>query len=206
MHKLIPTPVHQFLRKMPRPAFILADDKKIPVPTGGRVWPSIWATIAVVNPKTLQAIDAQGQVIRAISIDGQPDDSDDEDEGSSETVEEQWLKAFAKHLADAYDRGSKAAAPLMAEAMRFVTQQGEMLREEKKESERLRLENAKLRKEILELTALPQQEGGEMGGIWGSILQGALMSPQGQALLTNMAGGGHPPKMINGAKTPRKES
>ena len=202
-HKLIPTPVHQWLRKMPRPAFILADERKIPVPNGGRVWPSIWQTIAVINPKALQAIDAQGGVIRAMSLEGERDDTDEDDQ-ESETQEEQWLKTFAKLLSDGYDKGSKASAPLLAEAMKFASMQAERLRDETKECERLRAENSKLRREILELTALPSQEGGE-GGIWGQLLQGALMSPAGQQMFAQIASAGGAPPHANGKRVLQKE-
>src|SRR5882672_1138086 len=108
----------QWLRKLPRPAVILADDKRIPVPTG-RVWPDVWRTISVIKPAKLQAIDADGQVLRALDFETVVDD----DDTSEKTQDQSDLQLFAKLLSDAYDKGSKAGAPLISSAMNFVEQQ-----------------------------------------------------------------------------------
>lgn len=191
---IIPTKVAQFLRKSPRPVKIMADDKAIPVPTGGRVWPAIYQTITVVKPAKLQALDADGQIIRALDLEMERD----EDESDDKSPEMNDLQFFGKLLDGAYDKAGKNYASIIAEAMKFIEQQSARLIAADKELDRLRQENAKLRREMAEIVAGPS-EGDAPGGLIGAIVSGALSSPAGQALVSQAIGA--PPQKSNG--TPR---
>lgn len=186
---IIPTKIAQFLRKSPRPVKIMADDRTIPVPTGGRVWPSIYNTIVVVKPSKLQAIDAEGNIIRALDLEMEQDD----ESGDDKSPEMSDLQFFGKLLDGAYDKAGTHHAKIIAEAMKFIEQQSGRLIAADKEIDRLRVENAKLRRELAEIVAGPQ-EGEAPGGFMGAIISGALASPAGQALVAQAIGAPAPAK------------
>lgn len=187
MSMTIPVKVAQFLRKMPRPVLILADDKKIPVPNGGRVWPDIWRTISVIKPTKLQALDADGQVMRALDMEtAAPEDDEDAADKSPDMTDLQFL---AKLLDGAYEKGGKQLIPVIDAAMRFVEQQSARLLASDKEIDRLRAENHKLKREIAELLAVPAPSEGE-GGLLGAIAQGFLQAQAGGGAMV-VAPNGH---------------
>lgn len=76
------------------------------VPTGESSWVDIAATVDSLNPKLLQALDAEGKVLRAIKFEALADRSDQEDEdepgpmpiAGNMSVLERW----GQLLSDAY--------------------------------------------------------------------------------------------------------
>lgn len=188
----IPTRVAQFLRKMPRPAFLLADDKKIPVPNGGRVWPDIWRTLSVIKPSKLQALDAEGQIIRALDLESVPEVDADGDDKSPDMTDLQFL---AKLLDGAYEKGGKQYSQIIDAAMRFVEQQSARLLAADKEIERLRLDNIKLRREIAEILAVPAESAAE-GGVLGAVVQGFLQAQNGAPGSAAPVVNGHPQQKV----------
>jgi hypothetical protein len=197
----IPVRVSQFFRKMPRPVKIVADDKhEIPVPNGGRVWPDIWRTLSVIKPEKLTAYDADNKLLRALDMEKV---GADEDESGDKSDDMSDLQFFGKLLDGAYDKAGNNYAKIIAEAMKFIEQQSGRLIAADRELDRLRQENAKLRRELAEIVSGPAADEAP-GGFVGAMIHGALSSPAGQALLSQAVGGGAPPQGVrsksNGAK------
>lgn len=160
-----------WLRKSPQPVAIMVDDKKIDVPRNRRAWSDLTVSIKAMDPDKLTCLDKDGNVIRAIALDG-----GDDDPKTAASPEMSDLQLFAKLLAEGYQHGMKANQPIIDSAMAFVERQAERLLKADTEIERLRAHIHKLNIQIAELSNLPVAEGEE--GIVGAMLAGVM---QGQA-------------------------
>jgi len=165
----LPKNVQQWLRRLPRPTHVMADDKRVEVPNHGRAWKELSATLVAMAPSKLTALDADGTVLRSIAIDG-----DDSDESGKPSPEMSDLQLFAKEIALAYDRGSKVNQPLIDNIVSFIDRQAQQISKMSTEIDKLRHHNLKLQAEILELTSQPAQDGGE-GGLLSAVVQGIAL-------------------------------
>lgn len=163
----LPKNVQQWLRKTPRPATIVADDKPIAVPTGGRAWKELATTLEAINPTKLIAMDAAGTIIRSIMVEG----SDEDDKHSSPEMSD--VQLFAKLISEAYDKGNKMNQPLLDNCLNMIDRQAQTIQKQSSEIDKLRFTIHKMQAEILELTAQP---GDEDGGVLGALAQGMAMA------------------------------
>lgn len=168
-----------WLRKTPQPVAVMADDKRIEVPKNVRAIRDLTQTIKAMDPSKVTCLDANGNVVRSISL-----ESDDE-KAAPASAEMSDLQLFAKLLAEGYEHGRKANQPIIDSAMQFVERQGARLAKAEAEIERLRHHIHKQTLQIAELSAVPVESGGE-DSIMGAMLAGALQGAQ--------AGGALPPQ------------
>lgn len=169
-----------WLRKTPQPTAVMADDKRIEVPKNHRAYRDLTQTIKAMEPTKLTCLNANGDVIRSISL-----DADDDKPAQSMTAEQSDLQLFAKLLAEGYEHGRKANQPIIDSAMQFVERQSVRLAKAEAEIERLRAHNHKLNLHIAELSAIPVVEQANpddtlMGSIVAGVLQGAGAAHQKQ--------------------------
>lgn len=162
-----------WLRKTPQPVAVLADDKRIEVPKNVRAYRDLTQTIKAMEPNKLTCLDANGNVIRSISLEHE-DDKDDK--AANATPEMSDLQLFAKLLAEGYEHGRKANQPIIDSAMQFVERQSQRLAKAESEIERLRAHIHKLNLQIGELSLIPAGEGsgGDQESIMGALVAGAL--------------------------------
>ena len=168
----------RWLRKTPQPSAILADDKRIEVPRGGRGWRDLTKTIEALEASKIVALNGQGEVIRSTRLDSETD----EEKTSAPAAEMSDVQLFARLISEAYERGATTYAPLLTSAMSFVETQGLRLHKAEQEIDRLRTVVHKLNLQIIELTAIeaPSGEDGIMGALVAGIAQGqaaALPAP-----------------------------
>lgn len=157
-----------WLRKMPRPHSVLADDKTIAVPTNARGMKDLSETIKAMEPAKLTCLDKDGNVIRSVVL----EEADDKPANASAEMSD--LQLFAKLLAEGYEHGRKANQPIIDSAMQFVETQGARLVKAEHEIERLRAHIHKLNLQITELTSAPPPAGDD--SIVGALVAGALQS------------------------------
>jgi len=164
--------VSYWLKKTPRPAFVLADDKKIEVPRNARAIRDLCETIKALDPDKLTCLNEKGDVIRSVDL------SDDAPEVSATplTAEQSDLQLFARLLAEGYEHGRKANQPIIDSAMTFVTNISARLAQAEREIDRLRNVNHKQALQIADLTNLPVATDTGDGGIMGALMQGVLQS------------------------------
>jgi len=171
-----------WLRKTPQPHFVRLDgDKKIEVPHGkGSKWRDVIRTIEALGGSKVEALDAQGSIIRATQLD------EDEPEKKGETplaVCETCggsLNHFASLLADGYEKGAKGGEPLLMRAMEFIERQAQRLSAADREIDKLRAINARQTAEIMMLKNAPagaSDEGGVMQAMLAGVLQAAAGTP-----------------------------
>jgi hypothetical protein len=162
----LPKNIQQWLRKLPRPTHILADDKKVEVPNHGRAWKELSATIAAMNPSKLTALDINGTVLRSIGMEG----GDDDKEVSPEMSD---VQLFAKLVAEAYDRGSRVNQPLIDNIVSFIDRQAQQIAKMAAELDKVRAHNLRLQGQVMELQTPPAD--GE-GGLLSAVVQGIALS------------------------------
>lgn len=172
--------ISKWLRKTPQPATIVVDEgKRIDVGTRGGRWTEVARSIEALGATKLQALDGQGNVLRAITL----DDDEREEGGKSELQGD--LQALSKIVADAYEKGTQAPQKLLESAMTFIERQGQRLVVQDREIERLRNINARLTAEIMQLKAVPASD--DEGGLVGALMQGMIQGQLGGAGATEEA-------------------
>lgn len=145
-HKTIDLNV--WLRKHPQPVAVMLDgSRRIALNGGGRQWRDMVATLngLTPTPSKLEALDAKGEVLRAIDLGGKVVKDEDEDEETAGGKSD--LQVFANLLADA-----TKDQPIMKHMMEFIDRQSQRLAQADREVDKLREDNAKLRAHVLELT------------------------------------------------------
>jgi hypothetical protein len=60
--------VHSWIRRLPHPAYVEADGKKIVLGDGKRKWADCVASVQAINPLRLTAFDKDGAIIRACEL------------------------------------------------------------------------------------------------------------------------------------------
>jgi hypothetical protein len=157
----------RWLRKMPQPVRVVADDKTIDVPKHGRGWKELCQTIEALEPSKLTCLDGQGAILRSTVLDG----GDDKPETSPELSD---VQLFAKLISEAYDKGSKVNQPLIDSIMMFLERQSQTLAKANADIEKLRNENHRLRAEILKLSAAPEvdEDQSALGILASALVQG----------------------------------
>jgi len=157
--------LNAWLRKTPRPTVVLADEKRLEVPKNTHGWRDLTRTIEALKASKIACLDAAGNVIRAIEL--------DEDEAEKATKEsDSEIQTFARLIAEAYEKGSKATQPLLDNCLQFIERQAQRILTAEREMEKLRMHNVKLQAEILALSQEPAPA--EDGGILGGIVQGMI--------------------------------
>jgi len=106
--------IASWLRRTPVPVAILADGRRCEVPTNSkRKWAELTETIETLGATRLEAIDANGVVLRACSLEG--DETTDE-KRPGDAKGQTDLQVFASLLSAAYTQGSNATKDAYAMA------------------------------------------------------------------------------------------
>lgn len=182
----------RWLRKIPQPVAILADDRRVEVLRNPRGWKELQATIESLEPSKLTALDAQGSVLRSIVL-----DAGDEDERAAPSTatspEMADLQLFARLLSEAYDKASSKMQPIVDSAMAFVERGGTRLAKAEADNDRLRAHIHKLNLQIADLSgsaAAPSDDD----SLLSTIMAGAMQAASGGTLAA--LDGGKQPKVV----------
>lgn len=93
--------LRDWIRKRPQPTKLRVDGKDVALVQGKNIWADALRTIEALKGTNLEAIAADGTVLRACTLDGTEDDDDDKGKpGASKVVSE--LAALAGIVATAY--------------------------------------------------------------------------------------------------------
>lgn len=161
--------LRSWLKKTPRPVFVLADEKRIDVPNNHRAINDLVATIEALEPAKVTCLDKDGNVIRSMSL-----ESEDDRSVAPATPEQSDLQLFARLLAEGYEHGRKANQPIIDSAMQFVERQGVRLAKAEAEIERLRAHIHKQNLSIAEMSVAPEPAAD--GTIMDALVQGAIQA------------------------------
>lgn len=102
------TRLHSWLRRVPMPHQIRCDAKKlVQVGTGKNRWRDVIISIEALAPSLIEAIDADGNVLRATAVEAEEDDDDKkpQEEEKGDPKEHRDV-AIARLVLEATDRGS----------------------------------------------------------------------------------------------------
>ena len=102
--------LRRWLRRDPKPASLRADGRVITVPTSGNVWADLEATIESIGPAKLEAIGADGSLLRAIDLEVADDGLGASDGAQQRAQAHSELAAIARMISDAHDAGAKRHA------------------------------------------------------------------------------------------------
>jgi len=103
-----------WLRRLPHPVAVMADDARVPVPTTPRRWAELEETLTALGPARLVALDAKGTTLRAVTLDESGEDapaSPGAPESRSPLTND--LQVMSRLLADAYRTGAETAMAAM---------------------------------------------------------------------------------------------
>jgi len=201
MSKTADNRVGNFLRRIPQPAYVVADGQKLLVPTTGNRWRELGASIAALEPSKLVAHDKDGTALRAITL--YESDSDSKASGA-ELDSSDPLVSFAKLLAQGYEKSSTQYAPLLDSAMNMIARLSERLAHTEAELDRQRKAYARLLEEIAReradaITASAQSgEGDVMTDAISAIASGVLARQQEQQRAPALANGNGKRSAANG--------
>jgi len=172
------TRVGNFLRRIPQPAYVVADGQKLLVPTTGNRWRELGQSIAAIEPNKLVAHSADGTALRAITL--ETGDSEPKASGAETDSE---LQTFAKLLSDAYERASKSQQPIIDSAMQFIERLSKRLADTEAELASVRRAYARMiedqaheRAEAIEASAGASGEAGILDQALAAVAQGALQA------------------------------
>lgn len=159
-----PSVLRTWLMRQPRPAYVIADDKRIEVAKIPRPWPELLETVLALKPAAIACHAASGDLIRARSCEWSEDGAA-ESESADAPKGKTDIQVFAGLIAEAYDKGSKSYSPLLDSAMQFIERQGQMLAIKDREIVTLRTHNTKLQAELLAATSpiATEEEPSAMG-------------------------------------------
>jgi len=159
---MTPGALRTWLMRQPRPAYVVADEKRIDVAKTPRPWPELLDTLLALKPASVTLHAEGGVLLRAREL-SWGEDGEESTASASEPKGKTDLQVFAALLADAYDKGSKSYSPLLDSAMSFIERQGQHLLQKDKEIASLRAHNTKLQAELLAYSAIPEQQENEQG-------------------------------------------
>jgi hypothetical protein len=102
-----------WLRRLPHPVAVMADDARVPVPTTPRRWAELEETLTALGPARLVALDAKGATLRAVTLDESADDAAAPAAPESRSPLTNDLQVMSRLLADAYRTGAETAMAAM---------------------------------------------------------------------------------------------
>ena len=195
--------LRNWLKKTPRPHYVMADDKRIDVPNNHRAINDLLGIIQSLEPSKLVCFSKEDRIIRSVNLDTA---EDEREPVAPQTPEQSDLQLFAKLLAEGYEHGRKANQPIVDQALQFVERQSVRLAKAEAEIERLRTYNHKLHTQILELQLVPVAEPPPIAAGGEDTILGSLVAGIVQGQLAGMAGATAPavvtPITKTGAKKP----
>ena len=166
---MIPRPrlIRGWLLQMPRPAAvrISSGDDTHMLEVGTQKWAQVAASIEALDPDKIEALDAQGKLLRAIKAEQLEDPSDDSEESTAAAGETKrdskqleremvMLTKFGELLADAYKHSTSVAFGKMVELFDASNRRGDALEKSLSTTE-------KLLRRAYEEGARSPEEGGE---------------------------------------------
>jgi len=98
--------LRRWLRRSPQPRKLRVDGRKVDVADGGNCWAVTEETVLAMRPTRIEALDSNGTVLRAISLDRDDEDAASTDEPKPAAYEDQ-LTRLARIISDAHDAGAK---------------------------------------------------------------------------------------------------
>lgn len=106
--------LRSWLRRTPQPAYVLVDGRKVPMGTGSRRWAELESTIQAIGGERLEAIGADGELLRATQLDATAPELDASSAAvhtarpASGMTHEALLGQFAQLISAAYQQGATA--------------------------------------------------------------------------------------------------
>lgn len=175
-----------WLRRVPQPNSIRLDQKEVVrISEGKNKWRDVLDVIALRQPSTLEALDANGHVIRITEL--QPDRvDDDDDKGAAGKGPKSELAELGALIAGAYKSGAEQHAAAFQLAFAENTKLVQVLAERLGGLEKAWQTTLEQRAEELAAHAAASGDGGE------SLLNGPL-APLIQGLLAKQLGGADKP-------------
>lgn len=188
--------LHSWLRRSPMPAAVRCDAKKtIAVGTNSKTrWRDVMISIDAVGANLLEALDAEGNVLRAMVL-----EDEDEDEHAKPTEEPKAVNgehrdvAIARLVLEATDRGALRNADAYKAGFDKLSHLVEMLLQRTTALEGIwqrTLENR-----AAELETQPEAEGGGLEAMLASVLPGLVARNTKPAVADAKT---EPPKPTNG--------
>jgi hypothetical protein len=104
--------LQSWLRRTPQPVAVIADGKRVVVPSTARKWHELTATLEAMNATRLVALDDSGVTLRATSLE---DGAEVEERAKSPLATE--LTLMSGLLADAYRTGAETSLRAMSSAI-----------------------------------------------------------------------------------------
>lgn len=99
--------LRRWLRRQPHPAKLRVDGREVAVATGSNQWAATEETVLALNPSKVEALDANGVMLRAMTV-GDRDDDDDSDKPRAPVISE--LAQLAQLLNDSADKAAQRHA------------------------------------------------------------------------------------------------
>lgn len=97
--------LRRWLRRTPHPVKLRADGRDVAIATGTGMWARTEETIVALNPVKVEALDANGMVLRVLSLDGT-----EEEEKEEVRAKESEVVSLARIIAEAHDAGAQRHA------------------------------------------------------------------------------------------------
>jgi hypothetical protein len=104
------SPLRRWLRREPHPVRLRCDGRDVAVGTGNNKWRDTEDSVVALSPSKVEALDANGVLLRVYRLDG----DEDEDKGAEEEKPKTELEAMARMLLEAHDAGAQRHAEAYA--------------------------------------------------------------------------------------------
>lgn len=105
------TPLRRWLRRHPQPARLRVDGRDVAVASGANQWAVTEESVLALNPSRVEALDANGVMLRATVLDGS---SDTDDAKPAAAAPESELAMLARLIGEAHDAGARRHAEAYA--------------------------------------------------------------------------------------------
>lgn len=105
------TPLRRWLRRHPQPARLRVDARDVAVASGANQWAVTEESVLALNPSRVEALDANGVMLRATVLDGSADADDAKPVAAAPESE---LAMLARLIGEAHDAGARRHAEAYA--------------------------------------------------------------------------------------------
>jgi len=166
--------MHSWLRRIPVPSMLRLDGKRqIVIGAGKNKWKDCILNLEAMQPSLVEALDAEGNVLRATNLGGEGSEAVSEEQAKSERKHTE-LAELAGVILEATDRGAKRHADAYELAFSKMTELVTILA-----SRMSALEAAW--QGALDTIAAQKSEGGGDGDVGGALVQMIAGAAQAQA-------------------------
>lgn len=184
--------LRRWLRRQPHPARLRVDGRDVAIATGAKMWLVTEESVLALNPSRVEAIDANGVMLRALILDrdddAEEDDDAEKDKGGTDLVQ------LARLIAEAHDAGARRHAEAYSLAFSENTKLVHILAQRlgglETAWQKAMQQSAQANANALALAAeaaAAQSDGDPAGQAIGAMLASALARPAAAARPTNGA-------------------